>query len=89
MKRQVGSPGNAQEAMKLTDCDPNHSLQSQKLGGRSLIGSDFEDPSSSPHEPLRTALSRTEHAPLIEFGSAVAAPAPAPSTPLTNMASSK
>ncbi|KAJ9097672.1 hypothetical protein QFC21_004709 [Naganishia friedmannii] len=62
--------------------------KSQQLGGPSLIGSDFEDQSSSPHEPLRSALSRTEHAPLIDFGNAVEVSAQAPSTPLTDIASS-
>ncbi|KAJ9123933.1 hypothetical protein QFC22_000724 [Naganishia vaughanmartiniae] len=62
--------------------------QSQKLGGRNLIGSDFEDPSSSPHEPLRSALSRTEHAPLIDFGDVAAQLSRAPSTPLTDVGSS-
>ncbi|KAJ9092492.1 hypothetical protein QFC19_008705 [Naganishia cerealis] len=65
------------------------SEKSQKIGGRSLIGSDFDDQSSSPHEPLRSTLPRKEHAPLIDFTNAAAAPVRAPSTPLTDIAPSE
>lgn len=75
--------------MHLTALDAHDfCYQSQKLGGRNLMGSDFEDQSSSPHEPTESALSIREHAPLIDFGNTAAVSSGAPSTPLTEIASS-
>jgi hypothetical protein len=56
------------------------SLQSQKEGGRTLIGSDF-DQSSSPHEPLRSALVRGAQEP--ERPRTAAALPQTPTSPLT------
>lgn len=55
--------------------------QSQKEGGRTLIGSDF-DQSSSPHEPLRSALTRGLEDSVPSIRSAAALPQ-TPTSPLT------
>ncbi|KAI5455150.1 hypothetical protein NCC49_002419 [Naganishia albida] len=65
--------------------------KSQLLGGRSLIGSDFDEPSSSPHEALRSVVARKEFELMLSSRDAGVALGESPSSPLTaiNISSEK